>query len=159
MSLLTKLILLAVVAVCLVSVADGKKGKGKGKGKFKGCISHIHRDKRHVVNYPPGTKLPWQRTIHEDTTCFDIECSGIGKKPVWMMVPPLSGNVGTCDSCKDGDVEYGMGTIRKFKHALPAPCWSEVCTYPNVMPYPSGKPTWQKFGHACDCPHPASSKK
>jgi len=142
--------------------APNKKKKNKRKGRT-GCISKVWDNGRVKVYHEQGSVYPWFAKLGEDPSCYNLQCQiGAKKHQHAKFVYAAVGNkaMGACDSCLSGGVAYPLGTVKSIKTMLPAPCFSEVCTYPNPPGgvFPGGPPAFLKYGHACDCVNPTTHK-
>jgi len=150
--------ILLLAVVCFIASTSGMEEK---KGKF--CAATIMRDNKNRMFFDVGTVLPQAGNYGYDDSCYYLECQQIKKKRKLLVAiaPQSTMKLGQCDVCTEAGVQYPLGTVKRSKHSLPAPCYSEVCTYEikdNTF-FPPGPPKFQNFGHACDCPSPTSTHK
>jgi len=132
------------------------KGKKKKKKKCEDCVSLIiHRGWFfEYVHYKESTTLPGPQNYPHH--CYHQTCVVEKKYCYWEVHEENK-----CAVCTEAGVEYPLGTVRKCKNQLPAPCYCDVCMYANqgtnsTKPFPPGNPQFQKMGLACDCPHKAA---
>jgi len=173
--------ILVVVLACLAFVTEGKKKRGRGRGNSgkggdvsstradeseeskKNCMMYIwHLGRRHdKIVFTVGQNIPGQQKLDKIDQCYGITC--LPKNPKkkksklhFQQTDALPGP-NQCDVCKDGPIEYPIGTVKSCKSALPAPCYCDVCDYPNDISFPSKPPIFQRKGCACNCPLPLTS--